>query len=59
MELTNINTEVIQVFNSLSEAAKYIRNLNPDFKASPVTISDTAKSGRVYKGGLFKVKFIN
>ncbi|GAA5133772.1 hypothetical protein GCM10023339_69820 [Alloalcanivorax gelatiniphagus] len=58
VELTNINTGEVLIFNSVSESAKYIRSLNPDYKASPGTISDVAKSGRVYKS-LFKVKFSN
>lgn len=56
MELTNIKTGEVMIFASGSETAKYIQSLDPDYKASPGTISDAAKVGRVYKN-LFKVKF--
>jgi len=58
VELMNVNTGEVMIFDSVSETAKHIRSLNPDYKASPGTISDAAKSGRIYKS-LFKVKFIN
>lgn len=56
MELTNIKTGEVMIFASVSETAKYIQSLNPDYKASPGTLSGAAKLGRVYKN-LFKVKF--
>lgn len=57
MEWTNIKTGEVMIFASGSETSKYIQSLNPDYKASPGTISDAAKLGRVYKN-LFKVPFL-
>ena len=37
------------VFASGSETSKYIQSLKPDYKATPGSILDAAKLGRVYK----------
>lgn len=58
IELTNINTGEVKIFNSVSETSRYIQSLNPDYKASSGSISDAAKLGRVYKN-LFKFKYID
>lgn len=58
VELTNISTGEVKIFISVSETSKYILSLNPEYKASPGSISDAAKKGIIYKS-LFKFKLIN
>ena len=55
IELTNLETNEVLVFKSISDTARYLRGLNPDYKCSPGTVSDYSSRGIIYKG-LFKIK---
>jgi len=58
VELTNSKTSEVLVFKSINETARYLNELNSDYKCSAATISDYSSRGTLYKG-LFKIKRIN
>jgi len=57
IEITNIKTNEVLIFYSISETARYLKGLNPDYKCSAGMVSDCATKGSIYKG-LFKFKRI-
>lgn len=53
VKLINIKTNEILLFDSRGETARYLQELNTDFKCSAGTVSDGITKGRIYKG-IFK-----
>lgn len=47
IEMTNIETNEVLIFPSITAATIYLRELNPDYKSSAGTISDAIKNNRV------------
>lgn len=59
VELTNLFTKEVLIFNSLKETTQYIKKYSPIFwKVSSPTISHNTRTGTPYKN-TFKLKYIN
>lgn len=50
IEMTNVKTNEVLIFDSTNKTASYLKELNPDYKCSAGTVSDNATKGRIYKG---------
>lgn len=49
VELTNINTGVVLILDSLNGTARYLQTLGPEYsKAQPGTITSNIKTGSLY-----------
>ena len=56
-ELINTVTKEEKVFPSLSAVALYLRELNPEYKASAGSLHNIMKRGGLYKG-VFLVRYL-
>lgn len=56
-ELINTVTKEEKVFPSLNAVALYLRELNPEYKASAGSLHNIMKRGGLYKG-LFLVRYL-